>query len=169
MNPLRVVSLVASVVAILAIFAGCAGFRAPSIAPGTPSAEVRSRLGTPSDERTLPGGTKAWDYVQGPKGFTTWRMAFDGSDRVSRVEQLLSVRAFNALPSGKANRADLMNAVGRPGQISQYPRLGEEVWTYRFMDVSVYMLSDVHFDAGSGVMKYVTSYPDPAYYSSIDH
>ena len=156
----------ALLITMLALLGACAGFRAPSIATGTSSADVRARLGAPTDERTLTGGVRAWDYVQGPLGFTTWRMVFDSGDRVSKVEQLLSNRNFRSLQAGTSTKAEVMGALGRPGEVSSFPNLREEVWTYRFMDGSIYMLSEVHLDAGTGLVKYVTSYPDPAYYSS---
>ena len=93
-------------------------------------------------------------------------MVFDGSDRVTRVEQLLTDRSFNALQAGTATRADATARLGRPGQVTTYPARGEEVWTYRYMSGTTYMLGDVYFNAADGVVKGVSTYFDPAYYST---
>ncbi len=150
------------------LLAGCSAFLAPSITTGTTSDAVRAKLGAPSDERTIAGGTRAWDYVNGPLGHTTWRISFDGGNRVSRVEQLLTETAFLGLRSGETDKNATLGRLGRPAQISNFPNLREEVWTYRFMDGSFYKLGDIAFDAQSGKLKYVSTYLDPAYYNSND-
>ena len=63
-------------------------------------------------------------------------------------------------------KAEVMNTIGRPGLVSTFPNLREEVWTYRFIDGTINKLSDAYFDTGSGLFKYATSYPDPAYHES---
>lgn len=152
----------------LALFsAGCSQLVVPRLSAGTPLKEVQSRAGAPHDQRTLPNGGKAWDYVYGPLGFQTWRVTFDGSDRVAGVEQLLQEKRFWDVPANKLTRQDVTNLFGRPGQMVTYANLDEEVWTYRFMDVSFYKLADFHFDRKSGLAKYHTVYLDPAYYNTV--
>ncbi len=148
--------------ALTVLVTGCAQFSVPTTATGTSATDVKARLGTPSDERSI-GGAKAWDYVQGPQGFTTWRVSFDGSDRVAKVEQILTEGRIASLGSGKLTRADVSNLVGRPAEVTKYSGGQTEIWTYRFMDVTERKLGDVYFDAKSGVGKQVTTYLDPAY------
>lgn len=156
----------AALIASLAL-AGCGLITIPGLSAGTSLKDVQARVGTPHDQRTLSDGTKAWDYVYGPWGFYTWRVNFDGSDRVSRVEQLLTHDRFMSVPANKLSRQDVLNTFGRPGQVSNFSNLGEEVWTYRYMYIQDYKLADLHFDAKSGVVKYATTYHDPAYYNAI--
>lgn len=152
--------------ALTVLVTGCAQFSVPTTAPGTSAADVKARLGTPSDERAI-GGAKAWDYVQGPQGFTTWRVLFDGSDRVAKVEQILTEGRIMSVNTGKLTREDVSNLLGRPIEIGKFGGGASEVWTYRFMDVTDRKLGDVHFDAKSGVAKHAITYIDPAYSSAI--
>ncbi len=162
----RNMALMAGTVLIL-LAAGCAQLSIPSTAPGTSATDLRARAGAPTDERSI-GGSKAWDYVQGPQGFTTWRVSFDGSDRVAKVEQILTEARITSLNKGRATRDDVTNLLGRPIGVTKYAGGATEVWTYRFMDVLDRKLADVYFDTASGVAKQTTTYLDPAYTSSIN-
>jgi hypothetical protein len=152
---------------VIALFSGCAQFALPSIATGTTASEVRARVGTPTDERSI-AGRKAWDFVQGPQGFTTWRVSFDGADRVASVEQILTERRIQNIEAGTHSREDVANLLGRPAEITQFRMKGEDVWTYRFLDVQERKLGDVHFDSASGRTKFTITYPDPAYVNATD-
>lgn len=158
--------LVVSLLVSLAL-TGCGLITIPGLQAGTSLKEVQSKVGAPHDQRTLGDGTKAWDYVYGPSGFYTWRVNFDNADRVAKVEQLLTHDRFHSIPANKLSRQDVLNTFGRPGQISTYNNIGEEVWTYRYMYSQDYKLADLHFDAKSGVVKYASTYHDPAYYNAI--
>ncbi len=142
--------------------AGCAQLNASSTPPGMAANDVRSRLGAPTDMRTV-GAVKVWDYVNGPQGFTTWRMTFDNADRVAKVEQILSAQRIHSLKPDQDSRDDVSNLLGRPAETSRFAGTGIEVLTYRFIDVQDRMLGDVYIDAGTGKVKYTTIYLDPAY------
>ncbi len=152
---------------VITALSGCAQFAIPSLATGTGAAEVRARLGAPSDERTV-SGSKAWDYVQGPQGFTTWRLTFDAADRIAKVEQILTERRIGSIEAGKHSKEDVANLLGRPVEMTLFRAKGEEVWTYRFLDVQERKLGDVYFDASSGRAKMTITYPDPAYVNAND-
>lgn len=152
------------VVAVLAA-AGCAQFNAPSTPSGMAANDVRSRLGVPTDMRTV-GGVKVWDYVNGPQGFTTWRVTFDNADRVAKVDQILTAPRVHSLKPGQDSRDDVASLLGRPAEVTRYGA-GYEVWTYRFIDGQDRMLGDVFIDAGTGKVKSTAIYRDPAY--SISH
>lgn len=163
------IRLIASLgIAVALLTTGCAAFRASSVTPGTNANDVRAQLGAPSDERKLASGITAWDYVYGPLGFTTWRVNFDANNRVTGVEQLLTEQRFSKVAANELDRDGVRSAFGRPGQVSSFPNLSEEVWTYRYMDVTTYRLADVHFDTRSGRAKYISLYHDPAYCSTYD-
>jgi len=153
------------VVALVAI-TGCAQFSVPTAAPGTSATDVRSKFGAPSDVRTI-GGVKAWDYVNGPQGFTTWRITFDSADRVAKVEQLITEQRIHSLKPNQSTRDDVANLLGRPVDTVRYGGTGSEVWTYRFIDGQDRKLGDVFIDAATGRVRYTTTYRDPAYSSSL--
>jgi outer membrane protein assembly factor BamE (lipoprotein component of BamABCDE complex) len=152
------------VVAGLAL-GGCGTLSAPAVSPGTPAAEVQNKYGKPTDVRTV-GGAPAWDYVTGPEGFQTWRVNLDGANRVRSVEPLLTERRFIALKQG-ASRADVETMFGRPLQVSKFPRLDAEVWTYRYKDLTMEMLADVYMSMRDGTVRYTSLYRDPAFTNSF--
>lgn len=152
---------------LIAVFAGCAQFAIPSLAAGTGVTEVRAHLGAASDERAL-GGSKARDYVQGPQGFTAWRVTFDVTDRVAKVEQILTEKRIGSIEAGGHSKKDVANLLGRPAAMMRFSGIGEEVWTYRFLDVQERKLGDVHFDGNTGRAKFTIIYPDPAYVNASD-
>ena len=112
------------------------------------------------------GGVKVWDYVNGPRGFTTCRMTFDNADRVAKVEQILTAQRIHSLNPNQDSRDDVSNLLGRPAETFRFAGTGIEVLTYRFIDVQDRTLGDVYIDAGTGKVKYTTIYRDPAYSSA---
>jgi outer membrane protein assembly factor BamE (lipoprotein component of BamABCDE complex) len=158
--------LIAASILTSVVVSGCGLLTIPGIQAGTNLKEVQSRVGAPHDQRTLPSGAKAWDYVYGPVGFHTWRVNFDTNDRVTGVEQLLTHDRFSRIEPNKLNRQDLLNMFGRPAQVSTYRNIDEEVWTYRYKDSYDYKLGDIHVDLKSGIAKYASLYHDPAYYNA---
>jgi hypothetical protein len=162
MTPLRGAWRILGAIASAALV-GCASLILEGTAPGTPASDLRARAGSPSEERELPGGVKAWYYVNGPCGWTTYRARFDANDRVLDVAQVLTERNFRTLVANQTTRDQVLQVLGRPGLVSRFPNLGEEVWTYRYRDVTLEMLHDEHFDTATGVLKYYTLYRDPAY------
>jgi len=150
---------------LLGATAGCAGSALQRVPPGAPAAEVLARAGAPTEQRSLGGGVTAWYYVSGPFGWTTYRTRFDASDHLIDIDQMLSEANFRTMVANQTNREQVLDMFGRPGLIARYPNLGEEVWTYRYLDVTLEMLNDDHFDAATGVLRYYTLYRDPAYVS----
>lgn len=161
-------TLIAALALAAAGTSGCAVVFGPEAAVGTPATDVRAKYGAPTDERTLTGGVRAWDYVQGPQGFRTYRVTFDSGDRVQRVEQILTQQNFLNIKAGETSREDVARMFGRPGETTFYPLSDDEVWTYRYRDVTLEMLNDVHFSRSTGKVRYYALYRDPAYTNSFD-
>jgi hypothetical protein len=142
---------------------GCAG-RVLRVPPGSSAADVRAAGGTPSEQRALPDGKQAWYYETGPSGWTTYRVVLDANNRVVSSEQVLTEQNFRTqLVVNKTNRREVLDQLGKPGLVSHFPNLAEEVWTYRYLEGTLEMLNDVHFDAATGVVKSYAMYRDPAY------
>jgi len=73
--------------------------------------------------------------------------------------------AFNNLKPGVTTKDDVLREVGLPLLKSYFPRQGEEVWDYRYLQgTATFMLAYVHFDS-KGTYKYASHMLDPAYYS----
>jgi outer membrane protein assembly factor BamE (lipoprotein component of BamABCDE complex) len=146
---------------------GCAQLFVSSIAPGASATDVRAKLGAPADERTLAGGVRAWDYVAGPLGYTTHRITFDASNRVSSVSQLLTEQTFRGIKRDESTRDDVLALIGRPRETMVFDRSQTEVWSYRYMDGTLEMLNDVYFSTTTGKVRYYALYRDPIAVNSI--
>jgi hypothetical protein len=112
-----------------ALLSGCAG--PGSLVSGqSTEADVRARLGTPTDTRAEPNGDKLWDYTTGPEGVETHRVRIGADGRVKDVSQLLSEDQLAKLVPGKSTMADVRNLLGRPAHDITY--LGGPSWSWRF-------------------------------------
>ena len=69
------------------------------------------------------------------------------------------------LQPGKTTKAEVRTALGSPVFNTTFPRQGEEVWDYRYLNGAMYMVAWVYFDT-RGVYKYYTAQPDPAQYNA---
>ena len=72
---------------------------------------------------------------------------------------------FRQLQPGKTTAAEVRTVLGKPGLEMTFTRQGEEVWDYRYLDGTMYMLAWVYFD-GRGVYKYFVGQRDPAQYNA---
>jgi outer membrane protein assembly factor BamE (lipoprotein component of BamABCDE complex) len=68
---------------------------------------------------------------------------------------------FRKLKQGMT-KSDVEALLGKPIVVSAFPRLEEEVWDYRYMDVQLRMYATLHFDS-QGTLKYHSERLDPAY------
>jgi hypothetical protein len=153
----------AALAALASSLLGCA-LNASRIVPGSSAADVKALAGSPSEQRPLAGGLKAWYYVMGPEGWTTYRIRLDANDRVLDVEQVLTEGNFRArLTANSTTRNDVLESFGRPALVTRFPNLAEEVWTYRYREGTREYLNDIHFEAATGIVKSYSLYPDPAY------
>jgi outer membrane protein assembly factor BamE (lipoprotein component of BamABCDE complex) len=166
-GPCRSRPLVAA--ALIAALAGCGQLALQRISPGESAAEVKRSAGAPSEERTLADGTKAWYYVYGPSGWTTYRVRFGANGGVVDAKQVLTEKNFREeLIVNKTTRDQTAQALGKPGLVMQFPNLQEEVWTYRWLDTTIPMKADAHFDLKTGQLKSYNLYWDPCPRASLE-
>jgi hypothetical protein len=150
----------------LAALAGCAARPGThSVQVGDTQAQVRERLGAPGAERKLASGNVAWYYMTGPSGFETWRVVFGSGGPVSEYAQVLTMANFTWLRDG-ANREAALDRLGPPMERMGFWRTATDTWTYRWRDGTFEMIADAVFDVGSGEVKYVGIFRDPAYAST---
>ena len=115
---------------LAALLAGCAGPRSLVSGQST-EADVRTRMGAPTDTRTEPGGDKLWDYATGPVGFYTWQVRIGADGRVKQVTQLLTEERFGTIVPGKTNQAEVRSLLGRPADETNF-RAGQ-TWSWRYL------------------------------------
>ena len=90
--------------------------------------------------------------------FTAVALAGCASHQQGKAYWSLSEESFAPITSS-TTKDDVERLMGKPLLASTFPRQGEEVWDYRYLDgVRVYV-AEVHFDL-QGRTKYYTTYPD---------
>jgi hypothetical protein len=113
-----------------ALAGGCAGPRS-LVAGQSTEADVRARMGTPTDTRTESNGDKLWEYATGPEGMTTHLVRIGADGRVKEVTQLLTEERLSTIVPGKTTRAEVRALLGRPMDDTSY-RSGP-AWSWRFL------------------------------------
>lgn len=116
----------------LSLLAACGGIQ--SIVPQQSTlAEVRNRMGMPTDIRFDAQGNELWEYATGPMGYHTWlvRAALDG--RVLDVSQLITQEQFAKIVRGTSTKAQVRDLMGKPSEVQYFN--GEAVWSWR-MEIS---------------------------------
>jgi hypothetical protein len=150
---------------LAAFAAGCANV--PSLVPGTPAEQVRARFGPPEEVWKNPDGSEVWEYREGPAGFHTYMVVLGPDRAVLEVDQVLQDAFFSKVSPGMS-REEVHRLLGKPKEISEFPRLGEEVWSWRYLDGNVwYYFFNVHFAQATGAVVRVSKVEDP-YYTNKD-
>jgi hypothetical protein len=142
-----------------ALLGGCAGPHS-LVAGQSTEADVRARMGTPTDTRTEPNGDKLWEYATGPEGVHTHLVRIGADGRVREISQLLTEDRFATIVPGKTTRAEVRNLLGRPMDDTTF-RAGP-TWSWRFLRMGVspsYMV--VSFNADGTVRERIVI-PDPS-------
>ena len=76
----------------------------------------------------------------------------------------LTEASFAPIKAGITDKSEVRNLLGKALLESMFPRQGEEVWDYRYLEGVRPYFAEIHFDL-KGKAKYTTYYPDPAYHS----
>ena len=109
--------------------AGCA-----SLQPGiSTESQVLASLGEPAARFRDPDGGATWAYPHGPLGFETFMARFASSGRLIAIDGVLHPLQFARVIPG-LDRDQVQRLIGPPGNVAAFPRRGEMVWDYRFMD-----------------------------------
>ena len=125
----RLAAIVASMLA-----AGCVSYGGYGIEPGADGeAKVRASMGEPAAKFRNADGTSDWAYPRGPLGYDTFMVHFTGAGTVRSIEKVLDPMHFARVTPGMDAKA-VQRVVGTPGRVEDFPRTGELVWDYRFMD-----------------------------------
>jgi len=114
----------------IGVLGGCASPR--SLVSGQSNeADVRGRLGNPTDTRADRNGEQIWEYATGPEGFETYRVRFGADGKVKEVTQLLSEEQLDKVVPGSTTQAEVRLLLGRPmEEVTYMPGL---TWTWRYM------------------------------------
>ena len=116
----------------IGLLGGCANPRSLVVGQST-EADVRGRMGTPTDTRVDRNGDPLWEYATGPEGFETHRVRFGADGKVKEVTQLLAEDQLAKVALGTMTKDDVRGLLGRPSFEDIYmPGL---TWSWRFARV----------------------------------
>ena len=120
-----------TLLSLVALLAACAAGPRSLVSGQSTEADVRTRMGAPTDTRTEPNGDKVWEYVTGPEGFYTWQVRIGADGRVRQVAQLLTEDRFTTIVPGKTTQAEVRSTLGRPSDETNF-RAGQ-TWSWRYL------------------------------------
>lgn len=113
----------------VALVGGCASPRSLVVGQST-EADVRARMGTPTDTSVTPNGDRVWEYATGPEGYQTYGVRIGADGKVKEVAQLLSEDRLAMVITGQTTKSGVRRLFGRPGFEHMY--LVGETWSWRY-------------------------------------
>jgi hypothetical protein len=120
---MRIVTLLAVLAA--AVLAGCG-----TLVPGqSTQADVRARLGAPTDVTKDRNGDEVWEYAGGAEGHETHRVRIGADGKVKEVTQIVTQERLLTLMPGKSTKQDVRELLGRPAE-ERRTGIGE-TWAWR--------------------------------------
>ncbi len=141
--------LALSLAALAVSLWGCAAIS--PVTSGMDETQLQSRLGKPETVRKNSDGSETWEYPEGPLGRQTYMVTVGSDHAVRNVRQVLSDEYFSQVKTGMS-RDDVRKLLGKPGEISMFPARDEEVWSWRYQQVSP-MFFNVLFDRSAGAVR----------------
>jgi len=145
------------------VVAACAS--PASVKVGETRADVESRF-PPKARVKLADGTERWQYPTAPMGWRAYMVDFGADGRVMNVTQALTPDYFYKNIQPGLSKSDIQTMLGEPGMVSWYPRLQQDVWTWRYWDQGETIPSrqlDVFFSMADGRVLSYTMTSDKAF------
>lgn len=140
--------------AVLVLFpalfaAGCANFAA--IEPGASAQQIETLAGAPANVWKNADGSEVWEYPMGPSGVQTFMIDIGPDRAVRAVRQVLKEEYFSKVVAGMS-RDDVRRLLGRPKEVWYFPARDEEVWVWRYFEIT-YRFFNVLFDRTGGTVR----------------
>ncbi|MPZ46529.1 MAG: hypothetical protein GEV05_24705 [Betaproteobacteria bacterium] len=128
MSPNRALPALLPVLLPALLLAACGGIQ--SVVPQQSTlAEVRDRMGRPTDIRFDRDGNELWEYATGPVGDQTWLIRAAGDGRVLDVTQLITQAQFARIVRHSSTKEQVRALLGMPSELQYFG--GEAVWSWR--------------------------------------
>jgi SmpA/OmlA family protein len=116
------------------LLGGCA--TGHSLVPGqSTEADVRARMGAPTDTRVEADGDRVWEYARGREGFHTYMVRIGPDGRVKEVTQVLTEERLARIVPGKTTRSEVRRLLGPPSFEDRYGVGQTWSWRYKRGDV----------------------------------
>ncbi len=120
------------IVLTAALLASACAFN--SVQPGMTRQDVLARMGQPSGEMSLAGGTRL-QYSRQPAGRQVYNVDLDARGHVLQVRQMLVQSEFAHVVVGTWTRDDVLRAFGPAASIDHVADWSGDIMTYRWRDV----------------------------------
>lgn len=131
---------------------------------GQPQAAIQAMFGQPTDAFRLPDGTSRWIYSKQPMGQQAYGADFDRNGNLTSFRNVLSTPELYKAQVNTWTKWDVAEHFGVTRlPIEYFPRMRNEVWSYRFRHEDVWpSLFHFYFD-DAGVLRRTQITPDPLY------
>jgi hypothetical protein len=136
---------------------------------GDEESAVVARLGQPREVYKLPDGSRRLMWPTQPMGEITVAADIDATGKVIRVRQVLQPSEFYRAEPGQWTKNEVLINFGQPVEKAYFPMMKREVWSYRYLEDSVwYLLFNFYFD-DTGVLTATQKSPDPLHTQGGDN
>jgi hypothetical protein len=93
-------------------------------------ADVRARMGTPTDTHVDRNGDQLLEYATGPEGHETYRVRVGADGKVKDVTRLLTEEQLAKVVLGTMKRDEVRDLLGRPSFEDAY--MAGPTWSWRY-------------------------------------
>lgn len=154
--------LLSILLAISLLPAKCMSIFSPHPTPGATEQQVIARMGEPA-YRYRDGENTLLEYPGGHFGQETFMARMGPDGRMIAFEQVRTLEKFGTIPVNRANKDDVLKAVGTPSETVWLPLPQQEVWSYRYKENGVWnSMMHVYFDS-SGIVRRMENGRDPLF------
>jgi hypothetical protein len=123
-----------------ALLAGCAAYSGSGLVPGQSSVDdVVAVMGEPALIRERPGGERIYWYPRLPAARESFAARIDPDGTLISIDQRLAPEYISRLQPNKSTADDVLDILGPPYRIYQYPRMQREAWEYQLRTPPTYM------------------------------
>jgi hypothetical protein len=156
---------------VKAIFAAIAAIGLPAcdaisiqeLKPGISTvADVRARLGVPTQEYRNPDGTTTLEFSRQPSGVDCYMVTIGPDQILQKIEQVLTEANLAKVAVGM-DREEVRRLLGMPGAKTTYPNSNEEVWDWLVAGTinTERAHFHAHFDLTSGLVVRTSRLVEP--------
>ena len=117
---------------LFAWLAGCASYSGSGLVAGQSTVQdVKAAMGEPALVRPAPGGGETLWYPRLPFGRESFAARIAPNGTLVSMEQRLQPQYIAQLQPGKSTADDVLDTLGPPYKVYQYPRKQREAWEYQ--------------------------------------